>query len=166
MPKIEEDAESKLKAISEGTFTLPVRGRKAAEPGATARKPKAETDKVSKLTEGLGISERSARLLALIGLNMASRRTKVTVPIFESEGPILASKIMNDLNEAEEKKFDMREVVLFALHLNYLFSRENQPWKVVVQDKEGGDKIIRLVSSPIDNLEAPQDQEPPESEVA
>jgi hypothetical protein len=165
--KIKEDAEAKLKAIQEGTFTLPVRGRKAAEGGATTtRKPKQETDKVAKFVETLSISEENAKLLAAIGLNMASRRTKVTVPIFEAQAPILASEIMNKLNETEEKKFDMKEVVLFALHLNYLFSRENQPWKVVVQDREGGDKLIRLVSSPIDNLEAPHTPQAPTSEVA
>jgi hypothetical protein len=165
--KIREDAEAKLKAISEGTFVLPVRGRKAGEGGAT-RKPKVETDKVEKLVETLKISEQSAKLLAAVGLNMASRRTKVTVPIFEADGPIFASDIMKQLNETEEDKFDVKEVALFALHLNYLFSRENQPWKVVVQDKEGGDKIIRLVSSPIENLEAPNttEQEPPASDVA
>jgi len=166
--KIKEDAEAKLKAISEGTYVLPTRGRKAAEDGATTtRKPKVETDKVAKFVENLKVSEQTARLLASIGLNATSRRTKVAIPIMEANGPILGSEIMRKLNESEESKFDMKEVVLFALHLNYLFTRENQPWKTIVQDREGGDKVIKLVHSPIETIEAPAGgQEPPQSEVA
>jgi hypothetical protein len=170
--KIKEDAEEKLAAIAAGTYVLPVRGRKPAEEGgATAtRKPKVEADKVSKLVETLKISDDTAKLIAAIGLNATSRRTKVAVLIMEANGPILASDIMKKLNETEESKFDMKEVVLFALHLNYLFSRENQPWKAVVQDKDS-DKIIKLVSSPIETIEEPDtsvddEQEPPTSEVA
>jgi hypothetical protein len=167
--KIKEEAEAKLAQIAAGTYVLPARGRKPAEEGGatTTRKPKVEADKVSKLVEALKVSEDTAKLIAAIGLNATSRRTKVAVPIMEANGPILASEIMKSLNETEESKFDMKEVVLFALHLNYLFSRENQPWKVVVQDKDS-DKIIKLVSSPIEQIEAPTstEQQPPTSEVA
>jgi hypothetical protein len=163
--KIKADAEEKLQQIAAGTFTLPVRGRKAStEGGATTRKPKVETDKVAKLVENLKVSDETAKILAAIGLNMASRRTKVAVPILEANGEVVrASEIMNRLNETEENKFDMKEVVLFALHLNFLFSRENQPWKTIVQDYNN-DKLIRLVSSPIDLVEDPK--APPASEVA
>ena len=163
--KIKADAEEKLQQIAAGTFVLPARGRKAStEGGATTRKPKVETDKVAKLVENLKISDETAKILAAIGLNMASRRTKVAVPILEANGEVVrASEIMNRLNETEENKFDMKEVVLFALHLNFLFSRENQPWKTIVQDYNN-DKLIRLVSSPIDLVEDPK--APPASEVA
>jgi hypothetical protein len=164
--KIKADAEEKLQQIAAGTFTLPTRGRKPAGDGSTptTRKPKVETDKVAKLVENLKVSDETAKILAAIGLNMASRRTKVAVPILEANGEVvMASEIMNKLNETEENKFDMKEVVLFALHLNFLFSRENQPWKTIVQDYNN-DKRIRLVSSPIDLVEDPK--APPASEVA
>jgi hypothetical protein len=160
--KIKADAEEKLAAIAAGTYVLPKIGRKAATTEGGTRKPKVEVNKIATLTEKLGVSERTAQLLAEIGLNANSRRTKVTVPIFEANGPILASEILAKVNENEENKFDMKEVVLFALHLNFLFSRENQPWKVLVQD-QGNDKIIKLTSSPVETIEA---HEPPKSDVA
>lgn len=145
-------AEEQLAQIAAGTYVIPTRGRKASTEGGatTTRKPKVESDKIAKLVESLKVSEDTAKLIAAVGLNSSSRRTKVAVPIFEAGGPIMASAIVAQLNEAEEKKFDMKEVVLFALHLNYLFSRENLPYRVSSKEK-GDDNRLYLVPIQIDD---------------
>jgi hypothetical protein len=163
--KVKEDAEAKLAAIAAGTYTLPVRGRKPTEDGAT-RKPKVEVDKVANLVKELGISEESARLLAATGMSSKSRRTKVAIPIFEAGGPIMASEVLAKVNEGNENPFDMKEVMLFALHLNYLFAREHLPWFVTNKAKDN-DTRLNLIPVPVNIIddEAP-DQEDTQSNVA
>ena len=166
--KIKADAEEKLAAIAAGTYVIPKVGRKT--PDGAPRKPKVETDKVQRLTEALSVSEKTAKLIAEIGLNAASRRTKVAVPIFEAGGPIMASEVLTKVNEKEtENKFDMKEVLLFANHLNFLFSRENLPWRVTVNAK-GEDTRFNLIPVAVEYINdegGTEEQEPPtQSEVA
>jgi hypothetical protein len=157
--EIKADAEQKLAEIAAGTYVLPVRGRKAAGEGGatTTRKPKVEADKITKLTEALSISEESAKLIAAIGLNATSRRTKVAIPIFEAGGPIMASEVLRTVNlSAGDNPFDMKEVMLFANHLNFLFSRENMPYRVTNKAK-GDDTRLNLVPVQIDDEEDASD---------
>lgn len=165
--KKKEEAEATLAAITAGTYTLPVVGRKPSADGTTTRKPKVEVDKVAKLVETLKVSENTAKIIAATGLNAASRRTKVAIPIFEAGGPIMASEVLRQVNEGAENPFDMKEVMLFALHLNYLFAREHLPWFVTNKAKDN-DTRLNLIPVPVNIVddEAPEDQETTQSDVA
>lgn len=164
--KKKEEAEATLAAITAGTYVLPVIGRKPSADGAT-RKPKVEVDKVAKLVEMLKVSENTAKIIAATGLNASSRRTKVAIPIFEAGGPIMASEVLRQVNEGAETPFDMKEVMLFALHLNYLFAREHLPWFVTNKAKEN-DTRLNLIPVPVNIVddEAPEDQDTTQSDVA
>jgi len=165
--KKKEEAEATLAAITAGTYTLPVVGRKPSADGTTTRKPKVEVDKVAKLVETLKVSENTAKIIAATGLNATSRRTKVAIPIFEAGGPIMASEVLRQVNEGAENPFDMKEVMLFALHLNYLFAREHLPWFVTNKAKDN-DTRLNLIPVPVNIVddEAPEDQETTQSDVA
>jgi hypothetical protein len=144
--KIKEDAEAKLKAIAEGTFVLPARGRKAGE-GVTPRKPKEAVDRVAKLVKELNCSERAARIISGAQLNATGRRVRVALEIINAEGPINASSIVSILNAGgkEDRVIDVSDVMGAVQHVNYLFMRENQPLRVTVKDKDDGDKRLNLV---------------------
>jgi hypothetical protein len=143
--QIKADAEAKLKAISEGTFVLPVKGRKAGTTTST-KKPKAEVDRVAKLVEDLKCSERAARIISGAQLNATGRRVRVALGIINAEGPILASKIVEDLNSSgkEDRTVDIDDIMAAVQHINFLFVRENQPLRITIQDREN-DKRLNLV---------------------
>jgi hypothetical protein len=160
--KIKADAEEKLKAISEGTFVLPVKGRRA---GTTPKKPRVEIDRVAKLMEDLKCSERAAKIISGAQLNATGRRVRVALAIINAEGPIMASQIVSDLNATgkEDRTVELDDVMGAVRHINFLFSREDQPLRITIKDRDDGDKKLNLVAVKID-YEDVDDEEPPKSE--
>jgi|HubBroStandDraft_5_1064220.scaffolds.fasta_scaffold12490_1 hypothetical protein len=162
--KIKAEAEQKLKEIAEGTFVLPARGRKATgEPKAPRAKADA-ADRVAKLVEDLKISEKAAKIISGAQLNATGRRMRVVLAIINAEGPINASKIVTDLNATgkEDREVDADDVMGAVHHANFLFSRENQPWRITVKDLENSDKKLNLVAVRIEYDEA--DEPAPEAQ--
>jgi hypothetical protein len=165
--KIKEEAEAKLKAIAEGTFVLPARGRKATgEPKAPRAKPDA-ADRVAKLMTDLGCSEKAAKIISGAQLNATGRRVRVTLAIINAEGPILASQIVSDLNATgkEDRAVDIDDVMGAVHHSNFLFSREDQPWRITVKDLDNSDKKLNLVSVRIEVQDQPEETAPEVSQT-
>lgn len=161
--KIKADAEEKLKAISEGTFVLPVKGRKAGT--AAPKKPRVETDRVAKLVEELKCSERAAKIIAGTQMNATGRRVRVALAIINAEGPIMASQIVNDLNATgkEDRTVEIDDVMGAVRHMNFLFSREDQLLRITIKDRDNGDKKLNLVPVKIDYEDTDDEEEPPKS---
>jgi hypothetical protein len=156
--KIKAEAEEKLKAIEAGTFVLPVKGRKATG----TKKPKADVDRVAKLMEDLGCTEKAARIISGAQLNATGRRVRVSLAVINAERAILASEIVTALNSSgkEDREIDFGDVMGAIHHLNYLFSRENQPWRVTIHSKGENDNILNLVPVKIEyENEAPIESE-------
>jgi hypothetical protein len=160
--KIKADAEEKLKAISEGTFVLPVKGRKA---GTAPKKPRVETDRVAKLVEELKCSERAAKIISGAQLNATGRRVRVALAIINAEGPIMASKIVSDLNATgkEDRTVEIDDVMGAVRHINFLFSREDQLLRITIKDRDDGDKKLNLVPVKIDYEDVDDEVEPPKT---
>lgn len=129
-----KEFEDGLKAIEEGTFVLKTPGKKAAS--GEPKKPKTETDKIAKLIESLGCTEKAARILENISTTAVSRRAKVAAAIIDSEGTIMASEIVAKLSgDPEEEGLDIKKVVSAANFDNYLLSKHEQPWRITVKSK-------------------------------
>jgi DNA-nicking Smr family endonuclease len=152
--------EAGLAAIAAGTFKLPVRGRKPATGEPRAKKAKTGADKVEAMVEALGCTEDTAKILAEIGVTKVSRRTKVAVIVIENNGPILASQVAEKINQnlpEGEEKIEIKEVMACVHHVKYLFTREEQPWQIIVRDLENGDKRLNFVSVKVEyNLDEGQ----------
>jgi hypothetical protein len=157
--KKKAEAEDVLKQIEAGTYVIPARGRKAGAPATT--KPKSEGDRVAKLMEDLGCTEHAAKIISGAQLNATGRRTRVTLAVINAEGPILASDVVSQLNGTgkEDRAVDTGDVLGAIHHLNFLFSRENQPWRVTIRDQEGGDKKLNLVPVRIEIQGGDEDEE-------
>jgi hypothetical protein len=148
--EIAADAQAKLDAIKAGTFVLPVRGpRKTATGEPRVAKAKVDAgDKAAKFREALSCTEETAKLLTEIGVTTVSRRAKVAVIVMDNQSPIFASQVAEELNsklEESEVRVDVKEVIACVNHLNYLFTREEQPWRITVRQKDGGDKRLNFV---------------------
>jgi hypothetical protein len=128
--------EAGLAAIAAGTFVLKTPGKKPVDPDAP-KKPKTETDKVAKLIESLGCTERAARILNEIGTTTVSRRAKVAAWIIDHNGSIAASEIMQKLSDdpKEEEEVTIKKVISAANFVSYLFSKHDQPWRITVKSK-------------------------------
>jgi hypothetical protein len=161
--KIKADAEAQLKAIAEGTFVLPVKGRKAGT--TTTKKPKAEVDRVAKLVEELKCSERAARIISGAQLNATGRRVRVALEIINAEGPIMASKIVENLNNSgkEDRTVVLDDIMSAVQHINFLFVRENQPLRITIQDKDNDDKRLNLVSVRVEYEDEDEEEDAPET---
>jgi len=79
----------------------------------------------------------------------------------------MATEVLRQVNEGADKPFDMKEVMLFALHLNYLFAREHLPWFVTNKAKDN-DTRLNLIPVPVNIVddETPEDQEATQIDVA
>jgi hypothetical protein len=148
--EIAADAQKKLDEIKAGTFVLPARGvRKTATGEPRVAKPKADTaDKAAKFREALNCSEATAKLLTEIGVTTVSRRAKVAVAVMDNQGPILATEIAEHLNAnlgEGEVTVAVKEVKACAEHINFLFTREEQPWRITIRPKDGGDLRLNFV---------------------
>jgi hypothetical protein len=167
--EIKADAEEKLAQIAAGTFVVPKVGRKAATGEPRARKAKTGADKVTQLREALpNASEETAQILAKIGVTKVSRRTKVAVIVIENKGPIFASHVADMLNEklAEgEEKVEIKEVMACVNHINYLFTREEEPWHILIRG-EDEDRRLNFVSAKVEYQENNADKETPGQSVA
>jgi hypothetical protein len=154
-----KEYEEGLAAIEAGTFIIKAPGRKAGPRTPSVRKPKEVVDKSAAIMEALGCSEKAAKILTAVNLNKDSRRTKVALAIINAERPILASQVMAQLNEkeSEESKFDLKEISMFASHLNWLFEREKQSWRVTIVDRSEGDKRLNLVPIKIEYQDDAED---------
>jgi len=144
--KIKADAEEKLQQIAAGTFVLPVKGRKSSGERAP-RKETDGTDRVAKLVADLQISERAAQIISGAKLNVTGRRMRVTLAVINADGPILASQIVDQLNASgkEDREVVLDDVMSAVYHSNFLFSREEQPWRITIKDRSNGDKKLNLV---------------------
>jgi hypothetical protein len=165
--EIKAEAQAKLEAIEAGTFVLPARGvRKTATGEPRVAKPKADTaDKAVKFREALNCSEETAKLLTEIGVTTVSRRAKVAVIVMDNQGPIFATQVADDLNQKageNDIKVEVKEVIACAHHLNYLFTREEAPWRITIRDAEGGDKRLNFI--PIRVEYEDRDEEDPSTE--
>lgn len=133
-----KEFEEGLAQIEAGTFVIKTPGKKAAS--GEPKKPKAETDRVAKLIENLGCTERAARILDAISTTAVSRRAKVAAAIIDSEGVITASEIVAKLgSDPDEEGLDIKKVVSAANFDNYLLSKHEQPWRITVKSK--GDDV-------------------------
>jgi hypothetical protein len=159
--KIKADAEEKLAQIAAGTYVIPVRGRKASGDGTTvARKRTEAPDRVEKLVKELGLSERAAQIIAGAQLNATGRRMRVTVAVINADGPILASQIAADLNATgkEDREVVIDDIIAAVQHTNYLFVRENQPYRITVKPVGEQDQKLNLVSVRME-IEGDEDEE-------
>jgi hypothetical protein len=165
--KIKADAEEKLKAISEGTFVLPVKGRRAGTGTTTPRKPRTEVDRVAKLMDELKCSEKAAKIISGAQLNATGRRVRIALAIINAEGPIMASKIVEDLNATgkEDRTVNIDDVMGGVRHINFLFTREDQLLRITLKEKEGGDYRLNLVPVKVE-YEGSDDEEPSTGEAA
>jgi hypothetical protein len=139
------EAEEKIKAIDSGTYVVKARGRKSSTPKEP--KQKVETNKVAKLMETLGTSEKTATILNEIGVTTVSRRAKVAVMVIDHSGPILASEIIENLQKdpKETGEVTLKKVVSTVNIINYLLSREEQPWRIVPRDHGEDNKLFNFV---------------------
>jgi hypothetical protein len=130
--------EAGLAAIENGTFVLKTPGKRAASGEPSEKKPKTETDKVAKLIESLGCTERAAKILNEVGTTTVSRRAKVAAWIIDSEGSISASELMKKLSDdpKEEEEVTFKKVMSTVNFVNYLFSKHEQPWRITIKGKE------------------------------
>jgi hypothetical protein len=155
--KIKQDAEEKLAAIAAGTFVLPARGRKASS-GTSAPKPR--VDRTEKLKTELNCSDKAARILSDTQHNATGRRARITAMIVDANGPILASAIVSALNATgkEDRTVEINDVMSGVRHLNFLLSREDQPWKVIY-NKESEDPSLNLVPVRVEILDQPDEDQ-------
>jgi hypothetical protein len=130
--------ENGLKAIEEGTFVLKTPGKKAASGEPSEKKPKTETDKVAKLIESLGCTEKAAKILNEIGTTSVSRRAKVAAWVIDHEGSITSTELMKNLSDdpKEEEEVTAKKVMSTVNFVNYLFSKHEQPWRITVKEKD------------------------------
>jgi hypothetical protein len=144
LAKLREKAAETIKAIDEGTYVAPVRGRK---PGAetTPRKPKVEADKLAALITALKCLPETAKILATINTNASSRRTKLAAIIIDNKAPILASQVAEKYNETTEDKIGIKEVAADVLGVNWFFYKGGQSWNITIKEWEKGDKRLNFV---------------------
>jgi len=147
LAKKKEEALALIKSIDEGTYVAPARGRKPGSGASTPKAPKDEADKIAKLVADLKCSEKAANLIVGAQLNSVGRRTRVALLVIDSEGPSLASNVAKTLNESgkEDREVTVDDVVAALNHINFKFSKLDQPWKFLIKDKADGDKRLTLV---------------------
>jgi hypothetical protein len=159
--KVKADAEEKLAQIAAGTYVLPVVGRRAKGDGTGAPRKRTEApDRVEKIMKELGCSEKAAKIISGAQLNITGRRMRVTLEVIEAKGPIFASEVVAKLNATgkETKEISQDDVMAAVIHSNYLFSRENQPYRITTKEQENGDVRLNLVSVRIE-IEGDDDEE-------
>lgn len=168
MPKMTEaeklakkraDAEALIKSIDEGTYVAPVRGRKA---GAAPKTPKDEAERIKKLVEELKCSEKAAQIIVSSSLTSTGRRAHTAIVVIDANGPILASEVVKKLNDGgkEDRIVDLDDVLSSVNHVNYKFSKMDQPWRITVKDAENNDKRLNLASVRIEVSEEAGHNEP------
>jgi hypothetical protein len=79
-------------------------------------------------------------------MNAGGRRMRVSLAVVESGSPIMATAVAEKLNASgkEDRAVTVDDVMGAIHHLNFLFSREDQPWRVTIQEK-GDDYRLNLV---------------------
>lgn len=162
--EIKADAQAKLEAIEAGTFVLPAKGRRAKG----EKKEPVETDKIKKFMEELDCSERAAEIVAAARLNV-SRRARITAEIVDSDGSILASEIVKNLNDTgkEDRIVDIDDVMAAVQHVNFKLGKHDEPWRIkaTAEEKEMRLKLVAY-KAVYSDVEDDKDHEEDQTNVA
>jgi hypothetical protein len=162
-----KEYEEGLAQIAAGTFVLKTPGRKAKAEGEEGepKTKKSDVDKIGKIIESIGCTERTAHILDSIHTTAVSRRARVAAMIIEKNGPINATEVMTNLSSEpsdDEGEITIKKVISTVNFVSYLFSKWDQPWRITVKGK-GEDTIFNFV--PV-KIEYQGSQEPePEAEA-
>jgi hypothetical protein len=157
--KKKEELLTMLKAIEDGTYVPPVKGRKPkaeGEEGAPKVKkaPKDDTDKLQKIMEHFQTTTDVAKILVGLGHNADSRRMRVAFGVIGNKGPILLSELVTKVNAlASDEQIDAKQALTALNHVNYYFSKKNQPWTIIVKPHGEDDKRLNLASIKVEILD-------------